>query len=45
MNPFSVSQEDVYVDAHELQFSERHRTIVDRFAAACRVDARGGQDG
>jgi predicted nucleotidyltransferase len=28
------------VDAHELQLSERHRTIVDRFVAACWADER-----
>jgi predicted nucleotidyltransferase len=28
------------VDEHELPLSERHRTIVDRFVAACRADER-----
>jgi predicted nucleotidyltransferase len=28
------------VDAHQLPLSERHRTIVDRFVAACWVDER-----
>jgi predicted nucleotidyltransferase len=28
------------VDVQELQLSERHRTIVDRFVAACRADGR-----
>jgi predicted nucleotidyltransferase len=28
------------VDTHEVQLSERHQTIVDRFVAACRADVR-----
>ena len=28
------------MDGQELQLSERHRTIVDRFVAACRADER-----